>query len=85
MTNIKNPFGLVFKALNVWPIFVFKMIFFLCFFDQMLADEVDWSIDLFQVFVIGQVVSNPFGYTITVRFVLFTPSMYRCVCVVRIS
>jgi hypothetical protein len=83
MTNIKNPFGLVLKALNAWPIFLLKMILVLCFFD--LANEVDWNIDLFQVFVIGQVVSNPFVYTIIVRFVVFTPSMYRCACVVCIT
>jgi hypothetical protein len=37
MTNIKNPCGLILKALNVWPIFIVKMVLVLCFFDQVLA------------------------------------------------
>jgi len=48
------------------------------------CNEVDWSIVLFQVLVIGQIHSNPFVYTITVRFVVFTFSMYKCARVVYI-
>jgi hypothetical protein len=41
--------------------------------------------NLSQVLIVGQIGSNPLVYTITIRFVVFTPSMYKCACVVCIT
>jgi len=49
------------------------------------CNEVDWSSNLSQVFIVGQIISNPLVYNITIRFVVFTPSMYECACVVCIT